>query len=58
MTITDSDYPDVPCNVPAPIVGCCWLHEGPACSCHTGNHLFCIECGHEAECHETVRIDL
>jgi hypothetical protein len=51
----DDDYKPLPVN---PLVDCCWLHEGPACSCHVGNGVFCTECGHEVDCHETVRVSL
>jgi hypothetical protein len=57
-SFSDTSYPAVACNVPDPLEGCCWLHEGPACKCHVGNGVFCTECGHEVDCHETVRVTL
>lgn len=53
ITRVVDEYPPV-----NPLQSCCWLHEGPACSCHIGNAVFCTECGHAAECHETVRVSL
>ena len=63
-SFTDADYPPVPCNcldslISAPIASH-WLCGGDTavCATHVGAGVFCTGCGHESDCHETVRFEL